>query len=371
MATRKPKSNREKAEAIDAKIYGKERQYDREMTKMELINALTFYNSFSRKDLEKHIITFMRKSGYSKDNILQFNACEDWRLPMTSAKLAAVINKSGEVALSKDAIINLKADLDRCIERGKEVLLADKEEAQSPVPKVDSSAKKALVIINDIDFCIDERSWEFDVYECMQLNQATPAVAKYIEDTYSNLLSELLLAYEKADDQLVEGYSNFKRTDLKKFIGFVENVLTSTKKYTQNVKAMKVRKPRKAKVKSASQLTTKVKFCKSFPELKLVSTDPTSIVGAQSVWIYNTKYRKLGVYIAGPNQTLSIKGTTIINYNEELSLHKTLRKPEIQLNEFTNANKVTLRKFLENINGKAATLNGRLNEDTVILKAFT
>jgi hypothetical protein len=372
MATRKLKSNREKAEALDAKIYGKERQYDREMTKMELVDALTFYNSFSRKDLEKHVMTFMRKSGYSKDNISQFNACEDWRLPMTSAKLAAVINKSGEVALPKTAIINLKADIDRCIEQGKLNLIeTQKEEAKPLVPKVDINAKKALVIINDIDFCIDERNWEFDVYECMQQNQATPAVAKHIEDTYSGVLGELLLAYEKADEQLIEGYSNFKRPELKKFIGFVENILTSTKKYTQNVKAMKVRKPRKAKVKSAAQLTTKVKFCKSFPELKLVSIDPTSIVGAHSVWIYNTKYRKLGVYIAGPNQTLSVKGTTIINYNEELSLNKTLRKPEIQLNEFTNANKVTLRKFLENINGKAATLNGRLNEDTVILKAFT
>lgn len=371
MATRKLKSNREKAEAIDAKIYGKELQYDREMTKMELINALTFYNSFSRKDLEKHVIAFMKKSGYSKTQVSEFAACEDWRLPMTSAKLAAVISKSGEIALPSSAINNLKDDLNRCIARGKEVLLAEQEDDAPAIPKVDTNAKKALVIINDIDFCIDERNWEFDVYACMQQNQATPAVAKYIEDTYSPFLEELMLAYEKADDQLVEGYSNFKRPELKKFIGFIENILTSAKKYTQNVKAMKVRKPRKAKVKSASQLTTKVKFCKSFPELKLVSTDPTSIVGAQSVWIYNTKYRKLGVYIAAPNQTLSVKGTTIINFNEELSLHKTLRKPETQLNEFTNANKVTLRKFLENINGKAATLNGRLNEDTVILKAFT
>lgn len=371
MATRKLKSNREKAEAIDAKIYGKERQYDREMTKMELINALTFYNSFSRKDLEKHVIAFMKKSGYSKTQISQFAACEDWRLPMTSAKLAAIISKSGEIALSSSAINNLKTDIDRCIMRGQEVLLADQEEVAPAVPKLDLNIKKAWLIINDIDNSIDDRNWKFDTYACMQQHQATPTAAKYVEDTYSRALSELLLAYEKLDDQLVEGYSNFKRMDLKNFIGFIENVLTSTKKYTQNVKAMKVRKPRKAKVKSASQLTTKVKFCKSFPELKLVSVDPTSIVGAQSVWIYNTKYRKIGVYIAAPNQSLSVKGTTIINFNEELSQHKTLRKPETQLNEFTNANKVTLRKYLENINGKAATLNGRLNEDTVILKAFT
>jgi hypothetical protein len=371
MATRKPKSNREKAEAIDAKIYGKELLYDREMTKMELINALTFYNSFSRVDLMKSVVTYMKKSGYSKSEISQFAACEDWRLSITSAKLAAIINKSGIIALSSSAINNLKADLARCIERGKEVLLADQDEELPIIPRQDATSKKAIIINGEIDYQIDQRNWEFDVYKWMQEQQATPAIAKIVEQNYSSLLEELMLAYEKGDDQLIEGYSNFKRPELKKFMLFVENIVTSAKKYTQNVKAMKVRKPRKAKVKSAAQLTTKVKFCKSFPELKLVSVDPTSIVGAHSLWIYNTKYRKLGTYIAAPNQTLSVKGTSIINFNEELSLQKTLRKPEAQLNEFTNANKVTLRKFLENINGKAAALNGRLNEDIVILKAFT
>jgi len=371
MATRKLKSNREKAAAIDAKIYGKERHYDREMTKMELVDALSFYNSFSRADLIKHVITYMKKSGYSRTQISEFTACEDWKFPITSAKLCAVINKSGEIALSKNAIEDLRSDIEGAIKRGKEVLSEEKEEVKPVIPRQDATTKKAIIINGEIDFQIDERNWEFDVYKWMQEQQATPAIAKIVEQNYSSLLEELMLAYEKADEQLVEGYSNFKRPELKKFMLFVENIVTSAKKYTQNIKALKVRKPRKAKVKSASQLTTKVKFCKSFPELKLVSIDPSSIIGAHSLWIYNTKYRKLGTYIAAPNQTLSVKGTTIINFNEELSLQKTLRKPEAQLNEFTNANKVTLRKFLENINGKAASLNGRLNEDIVILKAFT
>jgi hypothetical protein len=336
---------------------------------MELIEALSFYNSFARKDLARHILSFMKKAGYSREQITNFNACEDWRLPITSAKLAAVINKSGEIALEKRAIDNLKQDIDKCVLRGKEVLNVVEE--VEVVAKVDPSTKKAIAIIAEIDHQIDERNWSFDVYAWMQEMLATPVIAKHVEKNYVQLLEELMLAYEKADDQLIEGYSNFKRVELKKFIGFVESILTSAKKYVQNTKAMKVRKPRKVKEKSATQLTSKVKFCKSFPDLKLVSISPADIVGAASVWIYNTKYRKLGVYIAAPNKTLSIKGTTIINVNEEISISKTLRKPEAQLNEFATASKVALRKFLENINGKAATLNGRLNEDTVILKAFT
>ena len=50
-------------------------------------------------------------------------------------------------------------------------------------------------------------------------------------------------------------------------------------------------------------------------------------------------------------------------------MQKTLRKPEETLKEFKRANKVALRKFLDNINSVEIKLNGRLNADTVILKA--
>jgi hypothetical protein len=48
---------------------------------------------------------------------------------------------------------------------------------------------------------------------------------------------------------------------------------------------------------------------------------------------------------------------------------KTLRKPEQQLPEFNKAGKVQLRKFLDNIKGVETKMNGRFNEQTVILKA--
>ena len=372
MATRQVKSNREKAAALDAKIYGKERTYDREMTKMELVNALTFYNGFSRKDLDKNVITFMKKNGYSKTQIAEFSACEDWKFPMTSAKLASIIAKSGEVALPAAALAELKANINACVEQGRANLLEASLQQERPIViKQDPTTKKASGIMAHIDGFIDDRDYTFDVYKYLQEQAATPVIANKIKDNYSPLLQELLLVDTKADDQLVEGYGNYKRTELKKFIKFVESIITSASTFINNTKAMKTRKPRAKKVKTADQLTSKVKYCKSFPDLRLVSIDPSKIIEASSVWIYNTKYRKLGVYIAAPNQTLSIKGTTIINYNEELSVCKTLRKPEVQLGEFSAASKVALRKFLENINGKAAALNGRLNEDIIILKAFT
>jgi hypothetical protein len=47
---------------------------------------------------------------------------------------------------------------------------------------------------------------------------------------------------------------------------------------------------------------------------------------------------------------------------------KTLRKPDQQLKEFMKASKVQLRKFLDSIKTTEIALNGRINEDTLLLK---
>jgi len=137
------------------------------------------------------------------------------------------------------------------------------------------------------------------------------------------------------------------------------------------------RKPRKAKPKSATKLVEKLKFSKTDEKYKLASIDPSLIVGANELWVFNVKTRKIGKYVAsnidpkgmGRDGTgLSVKGTTIIGFDENLSIQKTLRKPDEQLKEFKAAGKVKLRKFLDDIKTTDTKLNGRCNPDTVLLK---
>jgi hypothetical protein len=89
------------------------------------------------------------------------------------------------------------------------------------------------------------------------------------------------------------------------------------------------------------------------------------------------KTRKLGKYVAKnidpkgmgrEGSGLSVKGTTITQFDEALSIQKTLRKPQDQLKEFKGAGKVKLRKFLDEINTTDTKLNGRCNPDTILLK---
>jgi hypothetical protein len=72
--------------------------------------------------------------------------------------------------------------------------------------------------------------------------------------------------------------------------------------------------------------------------------------------------------VAAEYQTLSVKGTSIINFNENSSIQKTLRKPEEKLKEFKAAGKVQLRKFLDDINATDTKLTGRINEEVILLK---
>ena len=101
-----------------------------------------------------------------------------------------------------------------------------------------------------------------------------------------------------------------------------------------------------------------------------MSINPVDIVGAEVLWVYNVKNRKLGKYVAeAMGGVLGVKGTTITGYDANKSTQKTLRKPEEQIKQFLASSKVELRKYLENIKTTEIKLNGRINADTILLKA--
>jgi hypothetical protein len=128
------------------------------------------------------------------------------------------------------------------------------------------------------------------------------------------------------------------------------------------------KKPRAKKPTDKSKIVAKMKYLKQDDKLKIVSINPQDIIGAKELWVFNVKTRKLGKYVTTEFGELNVKGTTITGFNENTSVQKTLRKPEEQLKEFKAAGKVVLRKFLEDIKAVDIKLNGRLNEDTVLLK---
>jgi hypothetical protein len=132
--------------------------------------------------------------------------------------------------------------------------------------------------------------------------------------------------------------------------------------------AVKSRKPRKRKTKTPEQLVAKIKVMDEHKELKLKSVPAKDIIGAMQLWVFNTKNRKLGCYHAIDADGLSVKGSSIINFNESKSVQKTLRKPEATLPEIMKGGKVYLRNALEGIRAVESSLTGRLNADIILVR---
>ena len=144
-------------------------------------------------------------------------------------------------------------------------------------------------------------------------------------------------------------------------------MLAAIEQYRGVKKATK--KARVKKAPSKEKVIAKLKYAKEHKELKIVSINPADILGAQELWVYNTKSRKLGKYVADALQgPLGVKGTSLIGFDESKSVCKTLRKPEEKLKEFAKAGKIQLRKFLEDIKATETKMNGRINADIVLLK---
>ena len=223
--------------------------------------------------------------------------------------------------------------------------------------------------IAELEEVVDDQNHDFDFYQFARLKNMNKAQIGQIVSYYSGEYEELLESKRGKSEDLKEAWGYLGRAGLVKRIAFFERMVSELKKHINNKKI--IQRTRKPKVKSASQLIKGVKFLKESNELKIVSIDPTLLLDAKQLWVYNVKNRMLTRYDA-LEDGLKIKGTTLLNFNIESSLSKKLRNPTEQLSDFIGMGKVKVRTFMENIKTKASVVpTGRLNVQTLLIKAIT
>jgi hypothetical protein len=208
---------------------------------------------------------------------------------------------------------------------------------------------------------------DFKPYDFLVAQNVPQAQLGKVETAFDKTRTEFEAAQAKQDEQLVEGYKHFKAADYKRIYAWLDELQKAVEQYRGVKKATK--KLRVKKSPSKEKLIAKLKYAKESKELKLVSINPADIIGAQELWVYNTKTRKLGKYI--PDQYsggLGVKGTSILGFDEVKSVSKTLRKPEQQLAEFMKLGKVQIRKFLDGVKATETRLNGRISVDVMLLR---
>lgn len=198
------------------------------------------------------------------------------------------------------------------------------------------------------------------MYEFLKKYQCTPAAANFLKEKYQPCFDEVF----DNDPQVKEAYGK----TLKKWQTFYKTLIEDIDRYVGNKKVTKVRKPREVKQKPIGKLVEKVKYLKEFPPLKIVSILPQEIIGAQSLWTYNTKYKQLTVYHAIGPDGFGIKGTTITGFDPAKSITKALRKPEVHTKEVLDAGRVAIKKIMDSIKTAGREPNGRINENTILLR---
>jgi hypothetical protein len=349
-------------------------------------SAMAWYRlESSAKELKPKVIDWMGRQGCTKEDISAFKKTKDNRCGMTMGAVAACLLKGmpsvrDEFNEGRDTAVWLRARINEVIEQGRD----DVDDSDSGievkkdvyVPSIQERLREvSLGMTEEIEAAIeafqtDPETFDpkaFKMLNLLKAKQAKAAHARIIRDFYARDLTELLeLASGKADEQLKEGYSHRSKKQIKSFIAFLQEIESACNMLMQEAKVNKT--PRAKKVVSKDKIIAKLKYKKSDEPLKLVSINPADIIGAQELWIFNSKTRKLGKYVAAEFQELGIKGTTITGFNEIKSVQKTLRKPAEQIKAFKEAGKVVLRKFLEEINAVDTKMNGRINEDIMLLK---
>ena len=378
-----------------------------------------YYENFKPAELYAFVAEWMIKEEYSKEDVKAVKAAPNSALSITAAIVARMdlmgaprlskpeadhwLSLPGTMGELKCSIDFLKESVEKYIEAGKDKV-AEKEEEEKEkvnvyVPSIQERIRdQAVEQSEDIDIWLegwieDPNSFDpkgFDFKRHFGSKGVTQAHARKLKSFYEDTLADYddlermptkgqlaKMSEHDADmwEQLKEGYAHVKKADIKKLRTAIGELMVALDFIIDQAKA--TRKPRKAKPRSADKVIAKLKFLKVDEKYKLASINPIDVVGANELWVFNVKTRKLGKYIAssidpkglGREGTgLSVKGTTIIGFDEKLSVQKTLRKPDEQLKEFKGAGKVALRKFLDEINTTDTKLNGRCNLDTVLLK---
>ena len=218
-------------------------------------------------------------------------------------------------------------------------------------------------IDEQIDLCIQTNCVsKFDIEKWIKQN---PTLTSDIQDTIHRRVQKLYdeVVLSARDPDLAEAYSHLTTRKKRDFLAFLSGILsTKVEKASRKPSG-----PRKTKAKTPDKLVKSLKYLPSFPELRLTSIDPKEIVGATSLWVYNTKYRILTNYVS--DSGLSVKGSTLLNISDA-SVGKKLRKPECLVTLIPSMGKVLLKKVMDNLTTNDIKPTGRINTDTVILRAI-
>jgi hypothetical protein len=348
-------------------------------------NALSYVHyELTPADLKKEVVKYLTKLDPKHPLLTRVKDANENR--MLVGKYMWIVNNGGQ--LPDDILKTLLPTLERVLDE-EEAQASKKEEKAagncSKTPQknsVESISKlniqdrleiKAHEVAGEVEgwldaFCNNKKTEVKaveDFVNLFKIQQLKSVHMRHLQNIFQNRVDEIEEAVEGKNKDLVEGYSNFTKPELKKLDQFYKNLMKATTMLQEVAKVE--RAPRKKKPISLDKVVARLKYKKEDSALGIVSLNPVNILGSKEVWLYNTKTRKISQYKASSEQGLGVKGASLTNFSTE-SVEKTLRKPAEQLADFKKATKVKLRTFLKDLSTVDVPCGGKINEHCVILR---
>lgn len=234
--------------------------------------------------------------------------------------------------------------------------------------------ERAAEVCSDIDGMIDDfitkpkdfDAKNFDIKKHFLNSKLKAAHYRHIPKFYERDIAELKEVLGGKSEQLNEGYGYLTKPQIKKLLSIYEEVLTIAEHL--KVSAMPTKAPRKKKAVDIAKLVAKLKFKEIDSDLTITSVRPHNVLSAKELWVYNTKTKKLGLYLAADDAVgLTIKGTSIKGFSDK-SVEKSVRKAKgLDIKKFTKTGKASKKKEFKDIVGLETKMNGRLNEHILLL----
>ena len=329
------------------------------------------------KDFKAYAVRYAKEFlKLSKDDIKNLKKVKDGRFLQIS-KLVAIHFTGFEYHdnqrfMIKDAIKDL-------VKEGEQISIVEtvSEESTKKVVSIQERmfTKMMETLYAEFDDVIVE-SWneqdfskKFDAFNAIKRHGIKGPGVKMFADQVKPLYEELNDAYNKTCDQAVEGYSHWSRPNLKKAIKQIETVLSDIEKTQLANKA--VRKTRTVKPKSSDKQVAKLNYLKEDNTNKLASISPLQIPGKMFLYVYNVKQKKLTEYVTDNSAGFMVSGSTLKNFDTQLSRTTTLRKPDDVLPQILKKTKKQIDNVFKGLTTKISVPTGRINKDCILLRVMS
>jgi len=384
MATRKPKPTSDhfikalNPRDADTKYMGEEPffpvQPEGSERTITLTRGFTWFNRFySKKDAKELLCQYLEHNERIAEAKI-VRKVDDREFLMTLCWLARMTLRGLE--LTEQESETLENEIQRLLKvvNKPEVIVVEKESNRPNIQEI--MREKAKDAAGELEGLFDE------FYTTGKTSgKVVDIVAKFnvmsqhiplIVEIWKQKQIEFETVSETEDKELKDAYGNLGKVQIRNILKFIESVLTDLNSYISIKKASKA--PRKKKAIPVEKIVAKLKYLKEFKDavnkLDLISIHPTKLHGASEAWVYDTAKRKLHHYIADEySKSFTVKGNTILGFDNNTSEIKTLRKPGEQLKEVMGS-KPAARKYFKDIKATATTPTGRFNQNMLILKAF-